>query len=193
MLVAQGDRTGALAAYREGLDIRHALAAKDPGNTLWQRDVYVSQIKVGNVLVAQGDRTGALAAYRAGLDIRRALAAKDPGNTLWQRDVSVSQDRVGDVLVAQGDLAGALAAYREGLDIRRALAAKDPGNTEWQTDVVLSLWRLALVGDDPHGRWNEALLILNRLKSQGRLTPAQQGWIGQIEGELAKLARAGRQ
>src|SRR2546421_571272 len=43
VLVAQGDRAGALAAYRAGLEIRETLARRDPGNTEWQRDLSVSQ------------------------------------------------------------------------------------------------------------------------------------------------------
>ena len=127
MLVAQGDRAGALAAYRKGLDIVERWPTRDPANTEWQRDLSVSHDKIGDVLVAQGDRAGALAAYRESLNIREALAARDPANTEWQRDLSVSHDKIGDVLVAQGDGAGALAAYRKGLDIREALAARDPG------------------------------------------------------------------
>ena len=114
MLMAQGDGPGALAAYRTGLAIREALAARDPANTEWQRDLSVSQNKIGDVLVAQGDGPGALAAYRTGLAIREALAGRDPANTEWQRDLSVSHERIGNVLVAQGDGPGALAAYRTG-------------------------------------------------------------------------------
>ncbi len=40
--VAQGDLPGALAAYDEGLTIARDLAARDPGNAGWARDVSVS-------------------------------------------------------------------------------------------------------------------------------------------------------
>ena len=103
VLVAQGDGPGALAAYRKGLAIAEALAARDPANTEWQRDLSVSHDRIGDVLVAQGDGPGALAAYRKGLAIAEALAARDPANTEWQRDLSVSHSKIGDVLVAQGD------------------------------------------------------------------------------------------
>src|SRR5262245_6203076 len=66
------------------------LAAQDPGNAEWQRDLSVSRDKVGDVLVAQGNGAGALAAYRASLGIRERLAAQDPGNAAWQRDLVVS-------------------------------------------------------------------------------------------------------
>ena len=95
VLVAQGDGAGALAAYRKGLGIREALAARDPANTEWQRDLSVSYEKIGDVLVAQGDGAGALAAYRKGLAIREELTARDPANTDWQRDLIVSLVKVG--------------------------------------------------------------------------------------------------
>ncbi len=142
VLVAQGDGAGALAAYRRGLAIAETLAARDPANTQWQRDLSVSHERIGDVLVAQGDGAGALAAYRRGLAIAETLAARDPANTQWQRDRSVSHERIGDVLVAQGDGLGALAAYRRGLAIRETLAARDPANTQWQRDLSVSHERI---------------------------------------------------
>ena len=117
MRVAEGDRAGALKAYEESLAIRRRLAAADPGNAGWARDVSVSLERIGDVRVAEGDRAGALKAYEESLAIRRRLAAADPGNAGWARDVSVSLSSVGDVRVAEGDRAGALKAYEESLAI----------------------------------------------------------------------------
>jgi hypothetical protein len=95
--VAQGDGAGALAAYQAGLTIREGLAKRDPANTQWQRDLFVSKSKIGDVLVAQGDGAGALAAYQAGLTIAEGLAKRDPANTQWQVDVAVSCARLGSL------------------------------------------------------------------------------------------------
>ena len=138
VLVAQGDGPGALAAYRRGLAIAEALAARDPDNTQWQRDLSVSHNKIGDVLVAQGDGPGALAAYRRGLAIAEALAARDPANTEWQRDLSVSHDRIGDVLVAQGDGPGALAAYRRAWPSGRRWPRATRPTPGWQRDLSVS-------------------------------------------------------
>jgi hypothetical protein len=97
VLVAQGDGAGALAAYQAGLTIREGLAKRDPANTQWQRDLSVSQAKIGDVLVAQGDGPGALAAYQAGLTIAEGLAKRDPANTQWQVDVAVSCAKLGSL------------------------------------------------------------------------------------------------
>jgi predicted negative regulator of RcsB-dependent stress response len=126
-LAAQGDTTGALAAYREGLDITRALATKDPDNTQLQNDLSGSLQRVGDMLVIQRDPTGALAAYQEGLGVARALAAKDAHNTEWQRSLELSLNRTADMLAKTGDGDGALAAYREGLAIARTLADADTG------------------------------------------------------------------
>jgi hypothetical protein len=57
VLVAQGDGPGALAAYRLGLAIAEALAARDPANTDWQTNVAVSCAKLGALDYEQGRET----------------------------------------------------------------------------------------------------------------------------------------
>jgi hypothetical protein len=47
-LMAEGDRAGALQAYGESLEIRRRLAAADPGNAGWARDVSDSKNQVGS-------------------------------------------------------------------------------------------------------------------------------------------------
>ncbi|MGH9436561.1 MAG: TIR domain-containing protein [Terriglobia bacterium] len=102
-----GDLVLAYNSYRASLSIAEALAARDPANTQWQRDLSVSHDRIGDVLVAQGDGAGALKAYRASLSIREALAARDPANTQWQRDLSVSCAKLG------------VLAHGQDIDLRR--------------------------------------------------------------------------
>jgi hypothetical protein len=47
---AQGDLPSALSSYKEGLQIRQKLAARDPGNAQWQTDLVISQWKLAVVL-----------------------------------------------------------------------------------------------------------------------------------------------
>ena len=56
------DTTGLTSAVRE------RLAAADPSNTLWQRDLSLSYHKVGDWLVAQGKLDEALGAWDRALD-----------------------------------------------------------------------------------------------------------------------------
>ena len=61
------------------------VAASDPSNTDWQRDLSVSHNKLGDVARAKASSTRPPQAYRDGLTIAKSLAASDPGNADWQR------------------------------------------------------------------------------------------------------------
>jgi tetratricopeptide (TPR) repeat protein len=100
LLAAQNDAKGALAAYRESLDITRKLTAQDPNNAMWKYDLMVSLNSVGNVLTAQGDHRGALLAYSEGLNIIRELVSTDPRNRKWERSLLLSENKVRDALAA---------------------------------------------------------------------------------------------
>jgi hypothetical protein len=63
VLVAEGDGPRALAAYRRGLAIAEALAARDPAKTQWQTDVAVSCAKLG--VLDYGTGCGSVASFFA--------------------------------------------------------------------------------------------------------------------------------
>ena len=95
--MAAGDLAAARTAYQASLDIAARLAAADPANTEWQRDLSISHNKLGDVAVAAGDLAAARTAYQASLDIRTRLAAADPANTQWQRDLQLAHQRINDL------------------------------------------------------------------------------------------------
>ena len=92
---------GRLDAYQARHNIIERLAAQDPGNAGWQRDLSVSFNKIGEVQSAKGDLDGALKAYQEDLAIAQKLAAQDPGNAGWQRDLIVSNVKLGEIAEAQ--------------------------------------------------------------------------------------------
>jgi hypothetical protein len=101
--------------------IAERLAASDPSNAGWQRDLSVSWNNLGTVRQMQGDLAGALAAFEASHAIAERLAA-DPGNVEWQRDLIVSNVKLAEVAGRSGDAAGSAAWYRQALAVARALA-----------------------------------------------------------------------
>jgi tetratricopeptide (TPR) repeat protein len=77
MQVAQGDFTGAMKSYRDGLAIFERLAQSDPGNADWQRDLSVAIEKLGNLayrFVLAGD-------FTQGLDVADEAIARAPATT----------------------------------------------------------------------------------------------------------------
>ena len=174
-----GNLLGAASAYQEALEIRQSLAARDPGNAAWQRDLSVSYDRIGDVQSAKGDLGAALKAYQDSLAIRQKLAAQDAGNAGWQRDLSVSYDRIGDVQSAKGDLGAALKAYQDSLAIRQKLAAQDAGNAGWQRDLSVSFEKIGEVqraqGDlgGALKAYQDSLAIRQKLAAQD---PGNAGW-----------------
>ncbi len=142
ILATVGRSAAALKSFRDGLAIAERLAASDPGNASWQRDLSVFHDKIGDVLVAQGNLPEALKSFRDGLAIAERLAKSDPGNASWQRNLSVFHDRVGNVQVAQGNLPEAQTSYRQSLAIADRLAKSDPGNAGWQRDLSVSYYKV---------------------------------------------------
>jgi tetratricopeptide (TPR) repeat protein len=187
--LAQGDLAAALTSFAASHDIFKRLAAADPGNAGWQRDLSVSHERIGGVLVEQGDLAAALKSFAASLAIDERLAAADPGHAGWQRELSVSHNKIGDVLVAQGDLAAALTSFAASHDIFKRLAAADPGHAGWQRDLAFSHWRLARYGDQPRVHWQQVVAILKGLQEQGRLAPVDQKWLPIAEENLAAITQ----
>jgi hypothetical protein len=93
-MVAQGDGPGGLAAYRKGLTIAEALAARDPANTQWQRDLSYSFTKLATDHADQGDHAGALQFAVRSLRIDEHLSTLDPSNAPWRQDVDDSRAQV---------------------------------------------------------------------------------------------------
>ena len=87
MLVAQGKGEEALAAYRDSLAIAERLARADPANAGWQRDVAVSQFRLGVFALRSGDLAEARRLLTAGRAIVAGLAARSPDWAVVRRDV----------------------------------------------------------------------------------------------------------
>jgi tetratricopeptide (TPR) repeat protein len=94
---ARGNLDAALKVYQDRLAIAEKLAAQDPNNAEWQRDLSVSFNKIGEVQSARGNLDAALEAYQQDLAIAQKLAAQDSSNAEWQRDVWVSMSRLAQV------------------------------------------------------------------------------------------------
>jgi tetratricopeptide (TPR) repeat protein len=179
LMLVRGKVPAAIGEYRIAQGNAERLAALDPANTQWQRDLSISFERVGNVQVAQGELSAAIVSYRKDLQIAERLAALDPANTQWQRDLSVSFERVGNVQADQREFPAALDSYRKSLQIRERLATLDPANTLWQRDLSVSFNK---VGDAQvaHGElpvaldsYRNGLQIAERLAA---LDPANTKW-----------------
>ena len=126
MAQARGDLTAADQAYTQSRAIIERLAARDPANTSWQRELAVAHSQVGVVAQARGDLTAADQAYTQYLAISERLAALDPANTDWQQNLAVAHAGSGDVAQARGDLTAADQAYTQYLGHLRTAGRAGP-------------------------------------------------------------------
>jgi len=122
--------------------VSQRLAAADPANADWQRDLSASLEKLGGLAVARGDLTEAERYYTDCHQTLDRLASSDRGNAAWQHDLSVSLEKLGELAVARGDLAEAQHLFAECLAIHQTLAAADWNNPAWQRDLSVSQERL---------------------------------------------------
>ena len=94
MLVAEGNLTEALQAYRDSFAIFERLAKADPSNAGWQRDLAVSYGKLASAYLRLNNAAEALAALRKGRDVMVALVTISPSNTQWKEDLTRFDDEI---------------------------------------------------------------------------------------------------
>ena len=114
------------------------LAAQDPANAGWQRDLGISHNRIGaihhrigRILEAQGDLAGALAAQEKTLAIMERLAAQDPANAGLQYDLSVSLYGIRTLEIALEDWQAAASTVASEAEVMKRLVALDPDNSGW--------------------------------------------------------------
>jgi len=73
--------------FDKDLAVAQSLAAADPSNTGWQRDLSESYDSLGEIAVRAGKLEDARRWYDKDLAVRKTLATADPSNARWQRDL----------------------------------------------------------------------------------------------------------
>jgi tetratricopeptide (TPR) repeat protein len=105
--------------------------------------------------------------------------------------------QVGDARQVVGAVRPAMDAYSEAKGIAERLAGSDPGNAGWQRDLIVSHWKLAELLEKMADRqaeaaahWSQALEIARRLADEGRLAPADDYFVEELERRLAAASQA---
>jgi len=76
--------------FDKAFAIRKTLAAADPSNTSWERDLAVSYERFGAVTVSAGKLDDARGWFDKTLAIRKTLAEANPSNATWQRELCIT-------------------------------------------------------------------------------------------------------
>jgi tetratricopeptide (TPR) repeat protein len=125
-----GDMSAAQASYDEALATVRRLVDCDPGNAMWQWDLWYTLYKLGDAKISWGDRAAARGVYAEAVTIVRGLVAAAPGNAQRQTDLVVTLYRVASV----EDGSDREQALKEALDIldrQRAEGSLTPDKIGW--------------------------------------------------------------
>jgi hypothetical protein len=91
---AQGDLAAALTGYRASLAIRERLAAADPGNAGWQRDLALSFGRVALVKNTQGAPEDALELFGKGRGIIVELMRRSSNSAILRQDLAWFESQI---------------------------------------------------------------------------------------------------
>nr|HEX4315112.1 serine/threonine-protein kinase [Kofleriaceae bacterium] len=139
----KGTTDDALPASQSALDIYNKLIARDPKNTIYQREIAVTHGFRGDIFVKMSKIEDALAEYRAAVAIDDALVARDPTNTDWLRDLMIVHDQTSSAYLVRRDAKNGLAEERIAVAVADRTATLDPTNAQWKRDRASSHQRLA--------------------------------------------------
>ena len=115
---AMGDHERALRHQRQSLELRIALVATDPAHSTWQRDLWNSYVKIGDLLSSLGKHDNALKKYqRASAAIFDFITNDYPTNVAVKCDVSMILNRIGIFFLENDDADRATTAFQQSLDI----------------------------------------------------------------------------
>ena len=78
----------ALTTFHESLAISQRLAATDPSNAGWQRELAVAQHRLGRVFQKMGDEKQAQSSFRSAVKTMARAAKMSPENAGWKIDLN---------------------------------------------------------------------------------------------------------
>ena len=112
-----GEITGALANYDRARPIFQRLAAKDPNNVEYRRELAYLNFETAAALTKAGDDAAAAVNYRQGLAIFEQLAAADPARIADNyRSMNNAYRKLGELLEKQNNRLEAVKNYQNALD-----------------------------------------------------------------------------
>ena len=133
-----GDKVGALESYRKSLALLEGLAAADPANTEYRREMQETYARMGEVLVETGRAREAVELSRKALEVSLSLSGAAPGDVQSRRTAGLAFHTLGDLLFDVNEFEEAIAFHRRGLAFREQTLPLDPSNWRVRRDVALS-------------------------------------------------------
>ena len=143
VLMSQARYREATRTYRSSLVVAEALAAAEPKNLAYQKQVGDNLAWLGDAYEFSGQLEQALADRERELRLLTDLARTDARDTDIQRDMLTAHRAIGRLLASRGDINGGINASLEAVKIADELFRIEPENTEWLQASAASRFDLA--------------------------------------------------
>jgi tetratricopeptide (TPR) repeat protein len=186
-LARQKKYDAALDAFKHSLAIRSRLAEAAPEDANAHRDLYFIQINIGEAERDRGQPLPALAALRAAVEAIERVLTASPDNFDDRERLGTAIGLSHAIYASLNQLSESVSLLRRWLaEVERALTA-EPTSVYWTKQHAVILAMLASAGDSPRERYQQALEIARRLKSQGHLGEGEADWVEKLEAAIAAL------
>ena len=202
-----GDSAQALEFAQRGLETARELRQADPRSARARDDEALALNLLAELATAAGDHERASERYEEALELRRGLLDDSPASVEARRNVAKNLDFLGTALTHLGRADEAAMLHGEALEAFEELARADPSNAEARRSVAVSanwlgesLHACAARPDRPapsraadleaaREAFAHAREVLEDLRSEGRLAPADAGVCDLLDERIAECER----
>ena len=181
---------GNVEAARQYVDaarvIVNELIAEEHEDVFTNINILETWLASGRLNLLSGDPIAARQEFEDALARAERLIEATTERNTWLEYVAESYDGIGDSAYYQNDFEKAAESYSKALAIRDSLAIKVPDNVMWRLHQAVSAYKLALLeahvgGESSTRARNQALVLFNRLDSDGHLPAPVRLTLEQIE------------
>ena len=185
-LIQGNDFQGALASYKDALDVARQLAFARPDAPEPQRMVAKALHKVGDVSVKLGDGHAARQAHEQALVLLRRVHAATPRDATIARELAVTLERLGAAAAQSGDRIGARSAFEEELRIAAAMSQQESNDLSWiRFRAVVHIMLGNLNEDDSRAHYEQARQMFETLERAGQIQDSDAQTLQQLRGVLS--------
>ncbi len=135
ILLQKGDLKGARESFERAREAVIKLVEQNPRSIWIQRDLCVSDLRMGDLAEAEGNHQAAREFFEQALEISMRVAKTSPDLTEAQSDLATSYERVAHAAKNTGDMQTARRACSESLAILAELARLQPEDLEHQNSI----------------------------------------------------------
>lgn len=184
-LAQSGDLQGALASFKDALDVARQFAFARPDAPEPQRMVAKALHKVGDVNARLGETHAARQAHEQALVLLRRVHASNPRDTGVARELAVTLERLGAAAAQSGDRAGARSAFEEELNIAGAMVQQERGDMSWVRFMAVVHIMIGNLNDpDSRAHYEQARQLFEQLERAGQIQDADAQTLQQLRGVL---------